>query len=165
MANIPFLLSHTAIPFFQAIFVFHATLIVLFAFFHSIFTKGPASKLLDQVIQADKEARSSSPTFLRNHSLTRGMEGGMEGFKLRSKLLKTKLTKTEVETLITELNKIKIIGVEDLANLDSHSLLSLNVKPRVRTILWQCAKKHCGTFPIDPFHSFPSNVRHKPRLT
>jgi hypothetical protein len=69
----------------------------------------------------------------------------MEGFKLRSKLLKTKLTKPEVETLIEELNKIRIINLEDLASLDTQSILSLNVKPRVRTILWQCAKKHSGT--------------------
>jgi hypothetical protein len=97
-------------------------------------------------MQADKEARSSSPTFMRNTSLIRGMEGGMEGFKLRSRLLKTKLTKTEVEELCSELTKLRIINLEDLANLDSQSLLSLNVQPRVRSILWQTAKKHCESF-------------------
>lgn len=75
----------------------------------------------------------------------RGMEGGMEGFKLRSKLLKTKLSKPEVEQLCSELAKIRIIHLEDLTNLDSQSLLKLDVKPRVRSILSQVAKKHCGT--------------------
>ena len=82
---------------------------------------------------------------MRNLTLTRGTEGGMEAFKLRSKLLKTKLTKQEVETLISELHKIRIEKLDDLNTLDSASLLTLNVKPRVRTILWQCARKHCGT--------------------
>lgn len=108
------------------------------------FMQSPVAKVQEQASAADKEARQSSPTFLRNRSLTRGMEGGMEGFKLRSKLLKTKLTKPEVESLMEELGKIKIVNLEDLASLDSQTILGLNVKPRVRTILWQCAKKHCG---------------------
>lgn len=69
----------------------------------------------------------------------------MEAFKLRSRLLKTKLTKQEVESLIEELHKIRIDKLDDLNTLDSASLLTLNVKPRVRTLLWQCARKHCGT--------------------
>jgi len=82
---------------------------------------------------------------MRVNSLTRGMETGMEGFKLRSRLLKTRLTKPEVESLVAELNKIKIVNLNDLANLDRQSVLALPVTPRVRSILWQTAKKQSGT--------------------
>lgn len=100
---------------------------------------------MSKVIEADKQARESSPTFMRNRSLTKGAEGGVETFKLRSKLLKTKLTKAEVENLMEELTKCKIVTIEDLVGLDQDAILALSVKPHVRAILFQVAKKHNGT--------------------